>query len=751
MREQNTTLLFVFLLIFSVVHSYAQITPWEMIEKMGRGTNLGNTLEAPQEGNWASPAKEFYFDDYVEAGYTVVRIPVRWEEHMLTTPPYTVDSAWFDRVEEVVDWSLSRGLITIINSHHDKWLYPNFPDSLERFDSLWAQISRRFKDKSENLLFEIINEPYFDLTTIQIDSLNKNIVPIIRKDNPTRIIILTGGGIDPASGYKLTNYKVIYHFNIPDDPYLIGYFHYYVPFNFTHYHAVDNPDYTWGTSNDKDVVDHDFDEVKNFSDSNNIPFLLGEFGADNTADRNSVLEYYGYLAEAAHKRGFAFTVWDVGPGSYKFTYLRTPDAWDQMQLNRLTGQAPLFDCLPIIPDTIEAENFDIGGNTIAYFVEDTTNKAEYYRLDEYVKIDSLSDGMYSAELREAGEWLEYSIAVDTAGRYEIGFIVSSADAGSTIEARFNHHNYTKALPVPQTGDLSVFAVVKDSVDLGVGQQVMRIYSETGHVGVDKIFMCKITDENEGNILSNPGFELGENYWDANNCTITAVDSPVHSGDKALLVSNRAAAWAAPAQFITDALKSKGPGVYKLRAYAFVPADTGIYSKVTVMLDYGGSKHYFGGSVKLDSANWTEVETKVTLEWDGTLTSAKFYVETLSPYVGVYYLDDVSMTLDSAITSVETAGSGTVPVQFEIGNYPNPFNPQTTIHFSIDRTENVKVMIYDIRGRAIRTLVNKTLNGGIYNTVWDGKNDSGNAAASGIYFAMLRSGEKVKIHKMMLVR
>jgi flagellar hook assembly protein FlgD len=101
--------------------------------------------------------------------------------------------------------------------------------------------------------------------------------------------------------------------------------------------------------------------------------------------------------------------------------------------------------------------------------------------------------------------------------------------------------------------------------------------------------------------------------------------------------------------------------------------------------------------------------------------------------------------------VETAGSGTVPVQFEIGNYPNPFNPQTTIHFSIDRTENVKIMIYDIRGRAIRTLVNKTLNGGIYNTVWDGKNDSGNAAASGIYFAMLRSGEKVKIHKMMLVR
>ena len=58
------------------------------------GINLGNVLEAPTEGAWAPAAQEYYFDDYMHAGFTRVRIPVRWDKHMGVTSPYAIDAVF---------------------------------------------------------------------------------------------------------------------------------------------------------------------------------------------------------------------------------------------------------------------------------------------------------------------------------------------------------------------------------------------------------------------------------------------------------------------------------------------------------------------------------------------------------------------------------------------------------------------------------------------------------------------------------
>lgn len=85
----------------------AQLGPAEAASLMGRGINLGNTLEPPFEGAWNNaPAEEHYFDDFAAAGFSTVRIPVRWDEHTQDAPPYAVDSAWMDRVAEVLGWAL---------------------------------------------------------------------------------------------------------------------------------------------------------------------------------------------------------------------------------------------------------------------------------------------------------------------------------------------------------------------------------------------------------------------------------------------------------------------------------------------------------------------------------------------------------------------------------------------------------------------------------------------------------------------
>ena len=100
--------------------------PQQVISKMTRGINIGNTLEPPQVGDWNNEyISEYFFDDYVEAGFNTVRVPIRWDKHTLVDSPYTVSETWLDTVEQVIDWGLSKDLYLIINAHHDWWLVNN--------------------------------------------------------------------------------------------------------------------------------------------------------------------------------------------------------------------------------------------------------------------------------------------------------------------------------------------------------------------------------------------------------------------------------------------------------------------------------------------------------------------------------------------------------------------------------------------------------------------------------------------------
>ncbi len=118
-------------------------------------------LEAPVEGAWAPAAEQYYFDDYVNRGFTAVRIPVRWDNHTARAPPYAIDPAFLARVQQVVGWSLSRNLTTIVNAHHDDWVNSeaNFEAMLPRYLAIWAQVAATFASAPITLRFETLNEP----------------------------------------------------------------------------------------------------------------------------------------------------------------------------------------------------------------------------------------------------------------------------------------------------------------------------------------------------------------------------------------------------------------------------------------------------------------------------------------------------------------------------------------------------------------------------------------------------------------
>src|SRR5438270_877136 len=147
---------------------------WATAAAMGRGVNFGNMLEGTQEGVWvpwgALPVRDEFIDVTAAAGFATVRLPVRWSNHAAAATPFTIDPAFFTRVESIIDKLLAKGLYVVLDMHHYHQLDGDPLDSGEfavdnavldvRFLSLWQQIAGRFSGKSNRLLFDLYNEPH---------------------------------------------------------------------------------------------------------------------------------------------------------------------------------------------------------------------------------------------------------------------------------------------------------------------------------------------------------------------------------------------------------------------------------------------------------------------------------------------------------------------------------------------------------------------------------------------------------------
>jgi aryl-phospho-beta-D-glucosidase BglC (GH1 family) len=318
----------------------AQITPEEAAAQIEKGINMGNTLEPPLEGGWNNPpAREIYFDLYRDAGFDLVRIPVRWDLHTGEETPFTVDPTWMQRVEQVVDWALERDLFVIINAHHDNWIKENYSNALfrARFDSIWSQVAIHFQDKSEKLMFEILNEPH-GLTKPQNDELHARVLSIIRRSNPTRIVIIQGNEWGGA--------QELIDMAVPEDDFLIGSFHTYDPWPF----GLEGTG-PFGLTEIREL-DEKFAGVKAWSDQTGIPVLLGEFGCHRDAAYNQRMKHYKTYTDLIEKYGFIFSVWDDG-GNFGVLQ-RAAYSWNEIKdiLIHATPQSPSNPKLSVYQDTL---------------------------------------------------------------------------------------------------------------------------------------------------------------------------------------------------------------------------------------------------------------------------------------------------------------------------------------------------------------------------------------------------------------
>ena len=94
----------------------------------------------------------------------------------------------------------------------------------------------------------------------------------------------------------------------------------------------------------------------------------------------------------------------------------------------------------------------------------------------------------------------------------------------------------------------------------------------------------------------------------------------------------------------------------------------------------------------------------------------------------------------------------LPVVTELtGNYPNPFNPETTIKMALNADGLVRMDIYNVRGQKVRTLVNEYMEAGNHDIIWTGDDDNGHKVGSGVYFYNMKFGKYTSTKKMILMK
>jgi len=138
----------------------------------------------------------------------------------------------------------------------------------------------------------------------------------------------------------------------------------------------------------------------------------------------------------------------------------------------------------------------------------------------------------------------------------------------------------------------------------------------------------------------------------------------------------------------------------------------------------------------------------TFYLDEGVSGGPYVYNTTAVYFGGWesaFSNDAWITFD--------VGDTPISVVTELnGNYPNPFNPETTIKFTTENIEkNTELVIYNLKGQKVKILINEKLEAGNHQVVWNGKDENGKPVSSGIYFYKMKAGEYTSMKKMILMK
>jgi len=352
--------MFAIFVLLSTAAVLKATTPMQSyVEAMQPGWNLGNTLDAvPNETAWGNPLVTQEFIQQLKAqGFKSIRIPVTWDTgtpgaHIGPAPTYTVDPVWMARVQQVVDWSLDAGLYVMLNMHHDSAWYrrgilADHDEILARYSAVWSQIAPRFRDHSNKLMFESMNEPEFDgvddeTKMSMLHELNTTFFNLVRSTgggNATRPLVLPTVVTNASQHYLDSLKATMVGLN---DPNLIATIHFYGFWFFS-------VNIAGGISVDDNVlndINTTLNGAYNTFVADGIPVVVGELGLlsfDGTSkaiERGELLKFFEIFTGTAQSKGITWQLWDAGGVLFNRSnaQLRDPELYSYL-MRSVTGRS----------------------------------------------------------------------------------------------------------------------------------------------------------------------------------------------------------------------------------------------------------------------------------------------------------------------------------------------------------------------------------------------------------------------------
>jgi endoglucanase len=338
MKYTTTTSSMIYVMLFFLMSTFlisaqeklSKDYAFEQNKRLGRGVNI-----IGYDPIWKDASKARFKDKHFklikEAGFDNVRIVIGPFKFSMNDANHTINPSFFKTLDYAIKESLKNNLMVIVDFHEHNTIEKDPLGNKGKLLAMWAQIADHCKDYSNDVLFEICNEP--NMKPEIWNQIHKEAYQVLRKSNPNRTLI-----VGTINGNQIMYLKDLM---LPEeDRNIIVAIHYYSPIQFTHQGAPwskKNKDLSgiqWTQSkSEQDAVNLDFNVAQDWSKLYNRPLTLGEFGAYEKADMPSRIRWTNYIARQAEIRNWSWSYWQFD--SDFIVYDIDKDQWKTEIVNAL--------------------------------------------------------------------------------------------------------------------------------------------------------------------------------------------------------------------------------------------------------------------------------------------------------------------------------------------------------------------------------------------------------------------------------
>jgi endoglucanase len=454
----------------------APVNAIEMSRRMGNGINLGNTMEACNNGksggftqdipsmyevSWGQPVTTpEMLQGMKAAGFDTIRIPVAWMTNAthLDRGDWTISEKYMDRVEEIVNYALDAGMIVIINDHWDGGWWGMFGSdteatrtlAMEAYTGMWQQLSERFGKYDWHLVFESANEelgarfdensPLYcedslahtmpdDQRYALTNRINQVFVDTVRAsggNNADRFLLIAGFGTDIV---RTSDSR----FEMPQDPAegrLLLSVHYYSPWSYCGASSAKGAT-LWGKKSDYETMYSELSRMEKFT-SAGYGVVIGEYGALPGSDgimKKNAPAYHEAFLNCCDALDLTSCLWDCSGFFVRRELCIPEEEMAAVYTNRnaaseagrdyseiaAAGKAAFDAMVAAAPDSLVENALNVTPDScVAWIMFSGGDGAVSYSVGNTYTPDSITPGIVPTDVEITGPG-EYTVALDFTG------------------------------------------------------------------------------------------------------------------------------------------------------------------------------------------------------------------------------------------------------------------------------------------------------------------------------------------------